>query len=79
MIKTNMKNSEDQFNESLITLLNDQQDLQKQSLEMMKKMTHRHEHDNLMTDIPLYDRKNMELTDWLLQIGKVALLTNSQE
>ena len=46
---------------------------------MMQHMTHRHEYDKLMRDIPMYDEKNMELADWLLQIEKVALLTNSQE
>ena len=46
---------------------------------MMKDMTHRHEYDNLMRDIPIYDRKNMGLADLLLQIEKVALLTNSCE
>ena len=35
MTNTNMTNSEDHFHESLITLLNGQQDLQKQSLNMM--------------------------------------------
>ena len=46
---------------------------------MKKDMTCRHEYDNLMRDIPIYERKNRELTEWLLQIEKVALLTNSQD
>ena len=46
---------------------------------MMHDMTHRQEYDNLMRDIPIYDRKHMELADWLLQIEKVALKTYSQE
>ena len=46
---------------------------------MMKDMTLRHQYDNLIRDIPIYDGKNMEFADWLLQIEKVALLTNSQE
>ena len=46
MTKTNITNSEDQFNKSLITLVNSQQGLQKQLLNMMKDMTHRHEYDN---------------------------------
>ena len=32
-----------------------------------------------MRDITIYDGKNIELVDWLLQIEKVAALTNSQE
>ena len=32
-----------------------------------------------MRGITIYDRKNIELADWLLQIEKVAALTNSQE
>ena len=56
-----------------------QKDLQKQSLHVMKDMTCRYEYDSLMRDIPIYDGKNMELADWLLQIEKVTLLANSQE
>ena len=79
MIKTYVTNSEeDHFNESLITLLNGQQDLQKQSLNIMQDITNRYEYNNLMRDIPIYDRKNVELADWLLQIEKVALFTHSQ-
>ena len=32
-----------------------------------------------MRDIPIYDGKNIDLADWLLQIEKVASLTHSQE
>ena len=46
---------------------------------MMQGITHRHEYDNLMMDIPIYDGKNMEPADWLLQIEKVVSLTHSQE
>ena len=42
-------------------------------------MTCRQEYGNLMREIPMYDGKNMEIADWLLQIEKLALLTNSQE
>ena len=45
------------FNESLITLLNSQQDLYKQSLNMMQDMTGKEEYDNLMRDIPTYHGK----------------------
>ena len=38
----------DHFNESLLTLLNGQHDLQKQSFNMMQDMTCRHEYDNLI-------------------------------
>ena len=76
----NMANSEeDCFNKSFITLLNNQQDLQKQSLSMIQDITCGHEYDNFMTDIPIYDGKNMDLASWMLQIEKVALLIYSQE
>ena len=74
-----MRSEEDWFNESIITLLSRQQDLQKQSLDMMQNMTRWHEYDNLMRDITIHDGKNMDLADWLLQIEKVAVLTNTQE
>ena len=48
---------EHQFNESIITLLSGQQDLQKQSLDMMQNMTGLHEYDNLMRNITIYDGK----------------------
>ena len=69
----------DCFNESLLTLLNAQQDVQKQSFNMIQDITCRQEYDNLMRDIPIYDGKNMDLADWLFQIEKVVSLTHSQE
>ena len=45
----------------------------------MQDITCRYEYENVMRDIPTYNRKNMELADLLLQIEKVALLTHSQE
>ena len=43
-------------------------------------MTRQHKYDNLMRDITIHDgKKNMDLADWLLQIEKVAVLTNTQE
>ena len=65
------------LNESLLTLLNGEQDLQKQSFNMIPNITCRQEFDNLMIDIPIYDGQNMDLADWLLQIEKVASLTHS--
>ena len=44
----------------------------------MQNMTRHHEYDNLMRDITIYDGKNMDLANFLLQIEKVAVLTNSQ-
>ena len=68
----------DHFNESLLTLLNRQQYLQKQSFNMIKDITHRQEYDNLMRDIPIYDAYNRDLADWLLQIEKDASLPHNQ-
>ena len=53
--------------------------LAKQSFNMIQDMTCRHGYDNLMSDIPTYDGKSMDLADWLLQIKKVASLTHIQE
>ena len=46
---------EDCFNESLLTLLNGQQDLQRQSFNMIQDIICIQEYDNLMRDIPFYD------------------------
>ena len=59
---------EDRFNKSIITLLSGQLDIQKQSLDMMRNMTTLHEYYNLMRDIQIYNGKNKDLEDWLLQI-----------
>ena len=39
------------------------QDLQKQSFNLIQDMTHRHEYDKLIRDIPIYDGKIMDLAD----------------
>ena len=58
MTRRNVTNpEEDHFNDSLISLLNGQQDFQKPSLNMMQDITHRHDYDNLMRDIPIYEGK----------------------
>ena len=57
-----------------MTLLNGQQDFQKQSFNMIQDITHRQEYVNLMRDIPIYDGKNMDLADWLLQIEKGSFI-----
>ena len=54
---------EDCFNESLLKLLNGQQDFQKQSYNMIQDIIHRQEYHNLMRDISIYDGKNMDLAD----------------
>ena len=53
--------------------------MQKQSFNMIQNITYRQEYNNLIRDIPVYDGKHMDLADWLLQIEKPALLTQSQE
>ena len=58
MTRTNMTNQEeDHFNDLLLTLLNGQQDLQKQSFNMGQDMTCRYEYDKLMIGMPIYNRK----------------------
>ena len=66
------------FDESIITLLSGQQDIQKTIIDLLKNMTREHKYDNIMRDIGIYNGKYIELTDWLLQVEKVATLTNSQ-
>ena len=46
---------------------------------MMQNMTRYHVYNDFMRDITIYDGKNMDLADWLLQIKKVSVLTNSQK
>ena len=46
---------------------------------MKQDITNRQEYNNLKRDIPIYDCKNMDLANWLLQIEMVASLSQSQE
>ena len=46
---------------------------------MMNSMIRWYVYDNLMRDITINDGKNIELTDCLLQIEKVAAFRNSEE
>ena len=46
---------------------------------MIQDITCRQEYDHLVRDIPIYDGKSMDLAKSLLQIEKVASLTQSQE
>ena len=70
MTMDNLTNlDEDHFNKSMLTLLNGQQDLQKQSFNMMQDMAHRHEYDSLMRDIPdiwwtKYIASGLAVTNW---------------
>ena len=47
----------------IITSFSGKQDLQKQSLGMIKNMARWHAYDNIMRDIMICDRKNMDLAD----------------
>ena len=51
--------------------------LTKQSLDIMKNINRHHECDNVMRDITIYNGKNIELADRLLQIEKVTALTKN--
>ena len=42
-------------------------------------MDHMNEYDNFMWITPIYDGKDMDLADFLWQIEKVTLLSNSIE
>ena len=46
---------------------------------MIQDITCRQEYDDLMRSILIFDGKNKDLADWLLQIEKIVSLTQSQE
>ena len=68
-----MVTEDDQFNKSLLTLLNEQHDLQRQSLNMMKDINCSHEYNKLMQYIPIYDRKNMDLLHLVITTRKSVI------
>ena len=46
---------------------------------MMNEMSKRHENEQFIRHIQIFDGKNIDFDEWITQIEKVALLTGKSE
>ena len=56
-----------QLNDTLCSILNNQQSLQKETISIMNEMLKRHESEQFIHDIPMFNGKNKDLMSGLLQ------------
>ena len=63
------------MNDTLGLTLNNQQSLQREAISMMKEMSKRHEKEQFICDIQMFNGKNIDFDEWIAQIEKVSNLT----
>ena len=63
------------LNDTLGSILNNQQSLQRKMISMMNEMPKRHENKQCIHDIPLFNGKNIDFDEWIVQIELVSNLT----
>ena len=60
-------------------ILSSQKNLQQETVSVMNEMSKRHENEQFIRDIQIFDGKNIDLSEWIAQIKKVAHLTGKSE
>ena len=68
-----------QLNDTLCSILSSQQNLHCETVSMMNEMSKRHENEQFIRDIQIFNGKNIDFDKWIAQIEKVALLTCKSE
>ena len=68
-----------QLNDTLGSILNNQQSLQEETISMMNKMSKSHGNEQFIHDIPMFNGKNVDFDEWIVQIEKVSNLTGEPE
>ena len=61
------------------SILSSQQNLQWETVSVMNKMSERHENEQCIRDTQIFDGKNIDFDEWVVQIKKVAFLTGKSE
>ena len=74
-----LNQSQIKLNDTLGSILNNQQSLQGEAIAMMNEMSKRHEHEQFICDIQMFSGKNIDFDEWIAQIEKVAHLTGKAE
>ena len=68
-----------QLNDTLGSILNNQQSLQRETISLMYEMSKRHENELFIHDIQMFNGKNLDFDEWIAQIEKVSNLTDRLE
>ena len=71
--------NQSQLNDTLGSILNNQQSLQRETMSMMNEMSKRHENEQFIHDIPMFNGKNIDFDEWIVQIEKVSKLMDKPE
>ena len=71
--------NQSQLNDKLGSVLSSQQSLQRETISMMNEMSKRHENKQSIHDIPMFNGKNIDFHEWIVQIEKVSNLTGKPE
>ena len=67
------------LNDTLGSMLNNQQSLQRETISMMNEMSKRLENEQFIHNIQMFNGKNIGFDEWIAQIEKVFNLTGKLE
>ena len=71
--------NQSQLNDTLGSVLNNQQSLQRETISVMNEMSERHKSEQFIHDIQIFNGKNIDFDEWIAQIEKVSNLTGKPE
>ena len=71
--------NQSQLNDTLGSILNNQQSLQRETTSMLNETSKRHENEQFIHDIQIFIGKNIDFDEWIAQIEKVSNLTGKPE
>ena len=67
--------NQSQLNDTLGSILNKQQSLQRETISMMNEMSKRQENEQFIHGIQMFNGKDIDFDKWIAQIEKVSNLT----
>ena len=62
-----------QLNDTLGSILNNQQSLQKETIFMINEMSKTHENEQFIHDIQMFNGKNTDFDEWIVQLEKCPI------
>ena len=71
--------NQSQLNDTLGSILNNQQSLQREAISLMNEMSKRHENEQFLYDIQMFSVKNKDFYEWIAEIELVSILTGKPE
>ena len=71
--------NQSQLNDTLGSILNNQQSLQRETISMMNEMSKRYENEQFIHHIQMINGKNIDFVEWIAQTEKISNLTGKPE